>query len=57
MNDPADDPVLRSLIRLQERVEALAARTEELASLFEQYIRATRALRAGEVPPPLPPVH
>jgi len=54
VSDLPDDPVLQSLLRLQERVEALAARTEELASLFERYIAATRAMRAGEDPPPLP---
>jgi hypothetical protein len=52
MSDPADDPVLQRLIALQERIESLAQLTEELARLFEQYIAATRAMQAGEAPPP-----
>jgi hypothetical protein len=54
MSDPADDPVLQRLIALQARLESLAQSTEELARLFEQYIAMTRAMRAGEAPPPLP---
>jgi hypothetical protein len=57
MSDPADDPVLQRLIALQERIESLAQSTEELARLFEQYIAMTRAMRAGEAPPPLPRVN
>jgi hypothetical protein len=57
VTDSVDDPILQRLIALQERVESLAQLTEELARLFEQYISMTRAMRAGEAPPPLPRVN
>jgi len=48
------DPVLARLIELEQRIEKISRLTEELARLLEQYAVMTRAMLAGEAPPPLP---
>jgi hypothetical protein len=55
MSDP--DPVLETLIKMQQRLDTALLRIDELERLLQCYFELTRALRTGIPPSPLPSVN